>query len=56
MGLHGVVPESLDSCLSFMVVSHLKQVRTKAKQEYEALVSSVGQCSAPTEVIHVVNR
>ncbi|XP_067950033.1 integrator complex subunit 6-like isoform X2 [Watersipora subatra] len=56
MGVHGVVSESLDSCLSFMVVSHLKQVRTKAKQEYETLVASVGQCVPPTEVIQVSNR
>jgi len=56
MGVHGMVPESLDSCLSFMVVSHLKQVRTKAKQEYEALVASVGQCVPPTDAIQVVNK
>ena len=54
--MHNVVPESLDSCLSFMVVSHLKQVRTKAKQEYESLVASVGQCIPPTEFISVVNK
>lgn len=56
MGVHGIVPESLDSCMSFTVVSHLKQVRMKAKQEYDHLLASVGQSAPPVTFIQVVNR
>jgi len=56
MGIHNVVSEALDSCLSFAVVSHLKQVRIKAKAEYDALVASVGQATPTTEFIKVTNQ
>jgi hypothetical protein len=50
MGVHNLVPDNLDNCLSYSVVAYLKKLKNNAKVEYEKMVSSVGQ-RAPGTVI-----
>ena len=43
MNLHYLVPETLDNCMSYSVVSYLKKLKNQAKTEYEEMVASVGK-------------
>ena len=46
MNLHYLVPETLDQCMSYSVVSYLKKLKNQAKVELDKMVQSVG--SKPT--------
>ena len=56
MGIHNLVPDQLDSCLSYSVISYLKRLKNQAKMEYEKLVASVGQHVAVSEGIKIVSH
>lgn len=50
------IPETMDNCLSLAVSQYLKQVKVKAKMEYDRLLGSVGQRIPPVEFIRVIPR
>jgi integrator complex subunit 6 len=54
--LANLVPDQLENCLSYSVVSYLKKLKNQAKMEYERLVMSVGQKGPTTEPIKVTPR
>lgn len=43
IGINNLVPDHMENCLSYSVVSYLKKLKNQAKSEYERLVASVGQ-------------
>lgn len=43
MSIPNLVPDTMDTCLSFRVLSYLKGVKNQAKIEFEKLVSLVGK-------------
>ena len=55
MGIHNLVPEQLDNCIGYRVISYLKRLKNQAKLEYEKLVASVGQTPAPPGGIQLVD-
>ena len=56
MGAHNLVPDNMDNCLSYSVVSYLKKLKNQAKVEYEKIVASVGQSMLAPEGIKVNAR
>ena len=44
-----LIPDQMENCFSYSVVSHLKKVKNQAKSSFEQLVASIGQTpSRPT--------
>ncbi|KAK2155545.1 hypothetical protein LSH36_237g04058 [Paralvinella palmiformis] len=56
MGAQNLIPDQMDSCLSYSVVSYLKKLKNKAKEEYDHLVASVGQKVVLNDGIKVITR
>jgi hypothetical protein len=50
------VPEQMDNCLSYSVVSYLKKLKNQAKMEYDKVVGSVGHSAFQSEGIKVCTR
>ena len=56
LGAPNLVPDQLDNCLSYSVVSYLKKLKNQAKVEYERIVNSVGQRLPVVESIKVMAK
>ncbi|XP_013400785.1 integrator complex subunit 6 [Lingula anatina] len=56
MGVPNLVPENMENCLSYSVISYLKKLKNQAKQDYDRLVASVGQKIPLHEGIKVQSR
>lgn len=56
MGAPNLIPDNMDNCLSYSVLSYLKKVKFQAKVEFDRLVSSVGQRLPPPEGTRVQPR
>ncbi|XP_060595337.1 integrator complex subunit 6-like [Ruditapes philippinarum] len=56
MGAHNLVPENMDNCLSYSVITYLKKLKNMAKMEMDRLVASVGSKVPPHEGIKVSSR
>lgn len=56
MGAHNLVPDNLDNCLSYSVITYLKKLKNMAKMEMDRLVASVGSKVPPHEGIKVSSR
>lgn len=56
MGGPNLIPDQMDNCLSYSVVSYLKKLKNQAKVEYEKLISSVGQKQQVNEGIKVTQK
>ena len=56
MNIHYLVPDTMDNCLSYSVVSYLKKLKNSAKVEYEKMVASVGVKNHVIESIPVKAR
>lgn len=56
MGAPSLVPENMENCLSYSVISYLKKLKNQAKIEYERLVASVVQEKPKNEGIKVAPR
>lgn len=56
MGAHNLVPDSMDNCLSYSVITYLKKLKNQAKMEMDRLIASVGTKVPPHEGIKVSSR
>ncbi|KAK3590010.1 hypothetical protein CHS0354_035043 [Potamilus streckersoni] len=56
MGAHNLVPDNLDNCLSYSIVTYLKKLKNTAKMEMDRLIASVGQKINLSEGIRVSSR
>ncbi|KAL4220725.1 Integrator complex subunit 6 [Mactra antiquata] len=56
MGAHNLVPDNMDNCLSYSVITYLKKLKNMAKMEMDRLVASVGSKIPPHEGIKVSSR
>ncbi|ELU15043.1 hypothetical protein CAPTEDRAFT_170208 [Capitella teleta] len=54
--MSALVPDQMDNCLSYSVVSYLKKLKNQAKLEYDKLVGSVGHKPFQAESIKVVTK
>ena len=53
MNMHYFVPDNMDNCLSYSVVSYLKKLKNQAKLEYEKMVASVGIKSSAVDAVPI---
>lgn len=53
MNMHYFVPDNLDNCLSYSVVSYLKKLKNQAKVELEKMVASVGVVNTSVHAIPI---
>lgn len=51
-----LIPDQMENCFSYSVVSYLKKIKNQARIVFEHLVASVGQCPPPLPAIRVVTR
>ncbi|XP_052801823.1 integrator complex subunit 6-like [Mya arenaria] len=56
MGAHNLVPDNMDNCLSYSVITYLKKLKNLGKMEMDRLVASVGSKAPPHEGIKVCSR
>ncbi|PVD18932.1 hypothetical protein C0Q70_21491 [Pomacea canaliculata] len=56
MGAPNLVPDNLDNCLSYSVITYLKKLKNQAKVEMDRLNASVGQKVPLNEGINVDSR
>ena len=56
IGQPNLVPDNLDNCLSYAVISYLKKLKNQAKMEMDRLVASVGQKPQTVEGIKVTSK
>ena len=53
MNMHYFVPDNMDNCLSYSVVSYLKKLKNQAKLEYDKMVALVGIKSSHVTAVPV---
>ncbi|KAH3804920.1 hypothetical protein DPMN_133213 [Dreissena polymorpha] len=56
MGIHGLVPDNIENCLSYSVITYLKKLKNLGKMEMDRLVASVGSKGPSHEGIKVCSR
>ncbi|XP_041359584.1 integrator complex subunit 6-like [Gigantopelta aegis] len=56
MGASNLVPDNMDNCLSYSIITYLKKLKNQAKIEMDRLIASVGQVPPATEGIKVDSR
>ncbi|ESO86410.1 hypothetical protein LOTGIDRAFT_179396 [Lottia gigantea] len=56
MGAPNLVPDQMDNCLSYSVITYLKKLKNQAKVEMDRLLASVGQKIPVHEGIKVSSR
>ncbi|XP_046568892.1 integrator complex subunit 6-like [Haliotis rubra] len=56
MGAANLVPDNMDNCLSYSVITYLKKLKNQAKIEMDRLIASVGQKPQHNEGIKVCSR
>ncbi|XP_019634858.1 PREDICTED: integrator complex subunit 6-A-like [Branchiostoma belcheri] len=56
MGAPQLIPDHLDMCLSYSVISYLKKLKQQAKLESDRIIASVGKKPPQDSIIRVVPR
>lgn len=56
MGAPSLIPDNMENCLSYSVITYLKKLKNQAKIEMDRLIASVGQKLPPQEGIKVNSR
>ena len=55
MSVNNLIPDTVDNCLSYCVISYLKRLKNQAKVEFDKIVASVGQAVPTSSIIRLIS-